>query len=41
MNLIITCPRHLEPETEDELIDILGEFGVRMLKLQLLTCQEF
>ncbi len=27
MNLIVTCPRHLEPETEDELVDILGEFG--------------
>jgi tRNA acetyltransferase TAN1 len=27
MNLIITCARHLEPETEDELIDILEEFG--------------
>lgn len=27
MNLIITCARHLEPETEDELRDILEEFG--------------
>ena len=27
MNLIITCPRHLEPDTEDELKDILEEFG--------------
>lgn len=27
MNLIITCARHLEPETKDELIKILGEFG--------------
>ncbi len=27
MNLIITCARHLEPETEDELRDILDEFG--------------
>ncbi|EIJ65366.1 THUMP domain protein [Candidatus Nitrosopumilus salaria BD31] len=27
MNLIITCARHLEPETEDELINILEEFG--------------
>jgi tRNA acetyltransferase TAN1 len=27
MNLIITCPRHFEPETEDELISILEEFG--------------
>lgn len=27
MNLIITCPRHLEPETEEELREILEEFG--------------
>ena len=27
MNLIITCPRHLEPETEEELRDILEEMG--------------
>ncbi len=27
MNLIITCARHLEPETERELSDILEEFG--------------
>ncbi|MBS1267642.1 MAG: hypothetical protein MAG458_00351 [Nitrosopumilus sp.] len=27
MNLIITCPRHLEPETEEELKDILEKFG--------------
>jgi tRNA acetyltransferase TAN1 len=27
MNLIITCARHLEPETEDELRDILEGFG--------------
>ena len=27
MNLIITCPRHLEPDTENELMDILEEFG--------------
>jgi len=27
MNLIITCARHLEPETKDELFDILEEFG--------------
>ncbi len=27
MNLIITCARHLESETEDELRDILEEFG--------------
>lgn len=27
MNLIITCARHLETETEEELIEILKEFG--------------
>ena len=27
MNLIITCARHLEPETEEELRNILEEFG--------------
>ena len=27
MNLIITCARHLEPETEEEIRDILNEFG--------------
>lgn len=27
MNLIITCARHLEPETEEELRDILEEYG--------------
>ena len=27
MNLIITCARHLEEETEDELRDILNELG--------------
>ena len=27
MNLIITCARHLEGDTEDELIDILDELG--------------
>ncbi|MDH3313095.1 MAG: THUMP domain-containing protein [Nitrosopumilus sp.] len=27
MNLIITCARHLEPETEEELRDILKEYG--------------
>jgi len=27
MNLIVTCARHLEPETEEELIDILEECG--------------
>ena len=27
MNLIITCARHLEPETEEEISRILAEFG--------------
>ncbi len=27
MNLIITCARHLEPETKEEIARILGEFG--------------
>ncbi len=27
MNLIITCARHLEPETEEELISILDDLG--------------
>ena len=27
MNLIITCARHLETETQEEIIDILKEFG--------------
>ena len=27
MNLIITCARHLEPETQEEITKILGEFG--------------
>ena len=27
MNLIVTCARHLEGETENELIDILDELG--------------
>ena len=27
MNLIVTCARHLEPETEEELRDILKEYG--------------
>ncbi len=27
MNLIITCARHLEPETEEELMEIFEEFG--------------
>jgi len=35
MNLIVTCPRHLEPETEEELIDILEEFGDSDLKVSI------
>ena len=35
MNLIVTCPRHLEPETEEELKDILGEFGDSDLKVSI------
>lgn len=35
MNLIITCPRHLEPDTEDELKDILEEFGDTDLKVTI------
>ena len=35
MNLIITCPRHLEPETEEELIDILGELGDSDVKITI------
>ena len=27
MNLIVTCARHLEPETEEELREFLDEFG--------------
>ena len=27
MNLIVTCARHLEPETEEELRDVLKEYG--------------
>jgi tRNA acetyltransferase TAN1 len=27
LNLIITCARHLEPETQEEITRILGEFG--------------
>lgn len=33
MNLIITCPRHLEPETEEELREILEEFGDSDVKI--------
>ena len=35
MNLIITCPRHLEPETEEELIGILGELGDSDVKIAI------
>jgi len=35
MNLIVTCPRHLEPETEEELIDILEEFGDSDVKVSI------
>ncbi len=35
MNLIITCPRHLEPETEEELMDILEEFGDSDVKVSI------
>ena len=33
MNLIVTCARHLEGETEDELIDILHELGDSDIKI--------
>ena len=35
MNLIITCARHLEPETEEELIAILEEFGDSDVKVSI------
>ena len=35
MNLIVTCARHLEGETEDELIDILGELGDSDVKISV------
>ena len=35
MNLIITCPRHLEPETEEEIMDILKELGDEDLKVSI------
>ena len=35
MNLIITCPRHLEPETEEELREILEEFGDSDVKISI------
>ena len=33
MNLIVTCARHLEGDTEDELIDILDELGDPNIKI--------
>jgi len=33
--LIVTCARHLEGETEDELIDILGELGDSNVKISV------
>ena len=35
MNLIVTCPRHLEPETKEELMDILEEFGDSDVKVSI------
>ena len=35
MNLIITCARHLEEETEDEIIDILDELGDSNVKTSI------
>ena len=35
MNLIITCARHFEPETEEELRDILEEFGDSDAKISI------
>ena len=35
MNLIITCARHLEPETEEELGDILEELGDSDFKISI------
>ncbi|HEY5734949.1 MAG TPA: THUMP domain-containing protein [Nitrosopumilus sp.] len=35
MNLIVTCPRHLEPETEEELMSILEEFGDSDVKVSI------
>ena len=35
MNLIITCARHLEPETEEELMSILEEFGDSDAKISI------
>ncbi len=35
MDLIVTCPRHLEPETEDELMGILEKFGDSDVKVTI------
>ncbi len=35
MNLIITCARHLEEETEDEITDILDELGDSDVKISI------
>jgi tRNA acetyltransferase TAN1 len=35
MNLIVTCARHLEGETEDELTDILDELGDSDVKISV------
>ena len=35
MNLIITCARHLEEETEDEIIDILDDLGDSCVKTSI------
>ena len=35
MNLIITCARHLEEETEDEIINILDELGDSNVKISI------
>ena len=45
MNLVVTCARHLENETEEELKNILNEFGdseaeITITKMSgILTCQ--
>ena len=35
MNLIVTCARHLEGDTEDELVDILDELGDSDIKISV------
>ena len=35
MNLIVTCARHLEGDTEDELIDILDKLGDSNIKISV------